>query len=278
MVPSLIGDYQTQISTWQWQQWNGLPYLTCTLLQDWQHGFLTQQFYPRLPENLIEVLHSNVATYRVKQVHGHRVLTPTEIETEMATETLENPFPPADGLITDDGNQALWVASADCIPVLIGDIKTRRVAAIHAGWQGTAQRIVPEAIACFQYFGSTLDHLRIAMGPAISGEVYQVSEQVVVKVGSSLFKKEETNSPQEILEALQTMFNSPVLPDPKPGRMRLDVRRVNELQLYKLGIKADQIAIAPYCTYQESGNFFSYRRTKQKKVQWSGIVCEDYLN
>lgn len=274
MVPSLIGNHQNQTPTWQWQQWNGLPYLTCTLLQDWQHGFFTQQFSPRLPENLIEVLHSKVTTYRVKQVHGHRVLTPTEIETE----TLENLFPPADGLITDDGNQAIWVASADCIPVLIGDIKTRRVAAIHAGWRGTAQRIVPEAIARFQNLGSTLDHLRIAMGPAISGEVYQVSEQVAVKVGSSLFKKEETNSPQEILEALQTMLNSPVLPDPQPGRMRLDVRRVNELQLYKLGIKAEQIAIAPYCTYQESGDFFSYRRTKQKKVQWSGIVCEDYLN
>ncbi|MGP0128003.1 MAG: peptidoglycan editing factor PgeF [cyanobacterium endosymbiont of Rhopalodia musculus] len=275
MVSSLRGDRQTQTPTWQWQQWDGLPYLTCTLLQDWKHGFLTQQFYPRLPEDLTKVLHPKATTYRVKQVHGRRVLTPREIETQMTTGTLEEPFPSADGLITDDSNQAIWVASADCTPVLVGDIKTHRVAAIHAGWRGTAQRIVPEAIACFQHFGSTLEHLRIAMGPAISGKVYQVSEQVAAEVGSSLFKKEETNSPQEILEALRTMFNSPILPDPKPGRVRLDVRRVNELQLYKLGVRKDQIAIAPHCTYQEPDDFFSYRRTKQKKVQWSGIVCGD---
>jgi hypothetical protein len=31
-------------------------------------------------------------------------------------------------------------------------------------------------------------------------------------------------------------------------------------------------AIAPYCTYQTPEYFFSYRREKQKKVQWSGIV------
>ncbi len=35
--------------------------------------------------------------------------------------------------------QAVWVASADCTPVLIGDVKTGRVAALHAGWRGDCQ-------------------------------------------------------------------------------------------------------------------------------------------
>ncbi|MGB2924169.1 MAG: laccase domain-containing protein [Limnothrix sp.] len=30
--------------------------------------------------------------------------------------------------------------------------------------------------------------------------------------------------------------------------------------------------MAPHCTYQDTENFFSYRRSNQKKVQWSGIV------
>ena len=198
-----------------------------------------------------------------------------EIKRKMETKTLEDTFPCADGLITNDVNQAVWVASADCVPVLIGDIKTHRVAAVHAGWRGTAQRIVPETIAYFQHFGSILEHLRVAMGPAISGEVYQVSEQVAAEVGLSLFKGERINSPRKILDALQTMLDSPILSDSKPERVRLDIRRVNELQLYKLGIKTDQVAIAPHCTYQEPDNFFSYRRTQQKQVQWSGIVCGD---
>jgi copper oxidase (laccase) domain-containing protein len=62
------------------------------------------------------------------------------------------------------------------------------------------------------------------------------------------------------------------LPDPQPGRLRIDVPKVNALQLGQLGLEPEQIAIAPYCTYQNPDLFFSYRREKQKKVQWSGIV------
>ncbi len=75
-----------------------------------------------------------------------------------------------------------------------------------------------------------------------------------------------------IVEALHKLPNSPLFPDPNPGKVRLDVRRINFLQMEKLGISPEQIAIAPYCTYQNPEHFFSYRREKQKKVQWSGIV------
>lgn len=259
-------------STWQWSEWNGLPYLTCELLKDWQHGFFTQQCYPRTPEELIKVLNPQAAVYRVKQVHGNTVLTPQEI---IATASQEVTFPDADGIITDSSDRGVWVASADCNPVLIGDRKTGRVAAIHAGWRGTAQRIVPNAIARFQAAGSDLTDLRIAIGPAISGEVYQVGENVAVEVGKSILENRKSRTREEeekILQELFAMENSPLLKDEQPGRVKLDVRRVNQIQLQQLGINNEQIAIAPYCTYQNPDYFFSYRRSKQKKVQWSGIV------
>ena len=259
---------------WQWQYSNGLPYLTCSLLQDWFHGFFTQQFFPCYPDELAEVLQPGATVYRVRQVHGNRVLTPTEIEEEMVGGDLERTFPPADGLITDAPQQSIWVASADCTPVLIGDLKTGRVAAIHAGWRGTAQCIVPVAIARFLSWGSSLDNLRVALGPGIAGEVYQVTEAVAAEVGTSLIKKDKITTSEEILAGLQELSNSPILPDPQPGRVRLDVRRVNLLQLQQLGIDGEQIGIAPHCTYQEPKYFFSYRRTKEKKVQWSGIVSQ----
>jgi hypothetical protein len=68
------------------------------------------------------------------------------------------------------------------------------------------------------------------------------------------------------------------LADPEPGRVRLDVRRVNLLQLEQMGIGDDQVAIAPHCTYQQPEHFFSYRRDGLKKVQWSGIVSVDLQN
>ena len=67
----------------------------------------------------------------------------------------------------------------------MADVKTGKVAAIHAGWRGTSQKIVPEAIALFQADGSNLEDLRIAMGAAITGKVYQVTETVAAEVGKN---------------------------------------------------------------------------------------------
>ena len=261
-----MSDRLTQ--SWQWQSAEGLPYLTCSLLQAWPHGFFTQPFYPKTPEDLSKVLDPEADTYRIKQVHGNRVLSPSEIKEEATEDT----FASADGIIANLEKQAIWVASADCTPVLIGDEVTGNIAAIHAGWRGTAQRIVPEAITRLQAWGSAIENLRIAMGPAISGEVYQVSEKVAAEVGASLFQKEKIDSLEGILNPLAKISTPPILPDPKPGKVRLDVRRINQLQLEQLGIKSEQISIAPYCTYQSPSHFFSYRRSKEKKVQWSGIV------
>ncbi len=260
--------------TWQWRTWNDLPYLTCSVLDSWKHGFFTQQYHPQLPEALTLVLQPSAASYRVKQVHGNVILTPSQIKTETQSNVTSPELPAADGLVTEQGNQAVWVCSADCTPVLIADELTGQVAAVHAGWRGTAQKIVLEAIARLQSQGSHLKNLRVAMGPAIAGEVYQVSEQVAAQVGATIAPIDLSNLPDAIAH-LRQMPNSPVFDDPEPGRARLDVRQVNALQLTQLGISPDQIAIAPHCTYQEPSHFFSYRRSREKKAQWSGIVSRE---
>lgn len=272
--------------TWHWRTWEGLPYLTCSLLESWHHGFFTQQFWPRSPSELTKVLQPDAEVYRVKQVHGNVVLTPSEIGRSdcgadelgvglMGGVTGENSLSllaAADGLITEQAEQAVWIASADCTPVLIADPETGQVAAVHAGWRGTAAKIVPQAIARLQAQGSKSQDLRIAMGPAITGLVYQVSTQVAAEVGASIKTGDPSDAAESIVNSLHAMPDSPVLADPNPERVRLDIRRVIALQLEHLGICPDQVAIAPHCTYQEPECFFSYRRDKLKKVQWSGIV------
>jgi YfiH family protein len=256
--------------TWHWHNWEGLPYLTCNLLKPWPHGFFTQRFWPRLPHELTEALQPEALVYRLKQVHGNTVLTPQEVDHYVNIS--DDDLAVADGLISHQPLQAVWVASADCTPVLIGDVKTGQVAALHAGWRGTAAKIVPAAIHRMQAHGSNLADLRVAMGPAIAGEVYQVAVEVAAEIGSSVIPH---NEPEKIIAALHDLPNSPLLSDTEPGKVRLDVRRVNALQLEQLGVSLEQIAIAPYCTFQTPEHFFSYRREQQKKVQWSGIVSLD---
>jgi len=270
---------------WHWRTWEGLPYLTCSLLETWSHGFFTQQFWPCSPLELTKVLQPNAEAYRVKQVHGNLVLTPSEIRgQESGVNSRPSPLAPhpsplapdflaeADGIITEQPEQAVWVASADCTPALIADAETGNVAAVHAGWRGTAAKIVPQAIARLQTQGSKIKDLRIALGPAIAGSAYQVSVQVAAEVGASIIPAQ---AEQSILNSLQQLSDSPVLPDPHPGRVRLDIRRVIALQLEHMGISPEQVAIAPHCTYQEPERFFSYRRDKLKKIQWSGIVSNE---
>ncbi|HEY9668958.1 MAG TPA: peptidoglycan editing factor PgeF [Coleofasciculaceae cyanobacterium] len=274
MVKTIIPNISKH--TWHWQTWEDLPYLTCSLLRDWEHGFFTSAFSPRSPLEIVNALQPEAGVYRVKQVHGNTVLTPSEIDSAVPENEGEaDPErPAADGILTEQPQQAVWVCTADCTPVLIADEKTGQAAAIHAGWRGTATRIVPNAIARLIDSGSRLENLRIAMGPAIAGEVYQVSETVAAEVGASIVSNDIADTPEAILDALQQFPNSPILDDPHPGRVRLDVRRVNAIQLEQLGIEPEQVAIAPYCTYQVSEHFFSYRRDKLKKVQWSGIVSK----
>ena len=277
--------------TWDWRGCEGFLYLSCSLLEAFPHGFFTRHFHPHAPHDLTSALHPEAEAYRVKQVHGNVVVTPSEIgesgvgsrESGVAEDDKEdkaeaailaahsNSLTEADGLLTEQPLQAVWVASADCTPVLIADRQTGQVAAVHAGWRGTAMKIVPQAIARLQAQGSQIQDLCVALGPAIAGSVYQVSQQVAAEVGTSIIA---TKAEAKILDLLAEIPDSPLLPDSLPERVRLDIRRVIALQLEQLGISPEQVAIAPHCTYQEPERFFSYRRDKQKKVQWSGIISQ----
>lgn len=253
---------------WQWHSSQECSYLTCDLLSNWQHGFFTKQFYPRLPEELTTILQPATTAFRVKQVHGNHVLTPQKIVTLIESGNLINSIPDADAVISDRSQQSVWAASADCTPILIGDIQTGQVCAIHAGWRGTAKKIVVAAVNKFIQFGSSLTNLRIAIGPAIAGEAYQVDDYVAVDVGKTVSNLPESR----MLNALQQLSEPPILEDELPGKVRLDVPQINFIQLTQLGISPKHIAIAPYCTYQQNDLFFSFRRTGEKKVQWSGIL------
>jgi polyphenol oxidase len=256
---------------WKWQTWSELPYLTCDLLADWQHGFFTCHFAPREPQAITPALSDTANTYRLKQIHGNIVHTPSEIASTTEKE-VETGYALGDGILTEESRQAVWVASADCSPVLLANRHTGNVSAVHAGWRGTSLKIVPRAVERLLAQGGSLNDIIVAIGPAIDGKVYQVSTQVGLEVCRSIAPSNLSTDDSAAIDTLQAIPDSPLLPDEQAGRLRLDVRRVNQLQLEQLGINPAQISIAPHCTFQEPANFFSYRREHLKKVQWSGIV------
>lgn len=245
---------------WFWRETEAGAYLCCDLLAEFDHGFFTRIFAPAEPEQLQPLLNPHSSVHRVKQVHGNAVIAAATAKAEAA------PLSEADGLYSDEAGQSLWVCSADCTPALVADVSTGSVAAVHAGWRGTAAGILRIAVEQMLATGSQREHLRVALGPAIAGEVYQVESRVALQTLQSL--EPSLTRPDPFLE----LPTPPVLPDPDRDRLRLDVRQVNRRQLHQLGLQDEQIAIAPHCTFQEETHFFSYRRSNQRQVQWSGIV------
>ena len=243
---------------WTWVGCYGGYFLTADHLHDagFEHGFFTRRWHGRGPDELAGYLSCGVSVHRPQQVHGSVVLE--------ASKACEAPWPEADGLVSDRGGQSLWVCGADCTPVLLADPGSGHVAACHAGWRGVACRILPEAIARLEQRGATREKLLIALGPAVSGEHYQVEESVALQVGRALAPEPRS------LEQLQR--EAVIHPDPEKGRCRLDIRAAAVQQLVSAGIDSTRIRTCPLCTIDEPSLFHSWRRDQVKAVQWSGIV------
>ncbi len=76
------------------------------------------------------------------------------------------------------------VKTADCLPILLVDPVARVVAAVHAGWRGTAQHIVEKALDVMSNrFGSHLQDVEAAIGPGIGVCCFQVGAEVAREFG-----------------------------------------------------------------------------------------------
>jgi YfiH family protein len=247
---------------WTWIGCYGGYYLQCDQLADFEHGFFTRLWQGRPPEVLAGYLSAGVSVHRTRQVHGSVVLPASTAEAE--------PWPDADGLISDRGGQSLWVCGADCTPVLIADPISGRVASCHAGWRGVAGGILKATVAALQPDPSERRHLVVALGPAVSGPNYQVETSVATAVASSLMPTDQMSA----VDLDEWMALGVLLDDDEPDRLRLDIRRAATLQLQAAGVASSRIHSCPLCTVSEPELFHSWRRDQVKAVQWSGIVSQ----
>ena len=84
-----------------------------------------------------------------------------------------------DAVMTNLSDVCIGVSTADCIPLLIYDARQHAVAAIHAGWRGTVQRIAQQTITdMVATYGSQPADLRVQIGPGISLDSFEVGDEV----------------------------------------------------------------------------------------------------
>ncbi len=142
-----------------------------------------------------------------------------------------------DALITDQPGLLVGVTVADCVPILIYDAAHRAVAAIHAGWRGTAEGIVQKALAAMQQqFGLSPDACYAYVGTCIDQRAFVVGPDVAV----------------QFAPAFQRIR-------PETGQTCVDLKQANVGQLVALGIPPAQIGVSPYSTVEDNRDYFSHR-------------------
>src|SRR5579863_5711841 len=84
-----------------------------------------------------------------------------------------------DALVTARAGVPVSVRTADCYPILLADARHRVVAAVHAGWRGTAARIVIRTLQeMHRVYGTETTDIYTAIGPGIGACCYQVGADV----------------------------------------------------------------------------------------------------
>jgi YfiH family protein len=156
-----------------------------------------------------------------------------------------------DASVTALHGALLGVQTADCVPILIADSSGRCVAAIHAGWRGTAARITALTVARLETkFAVQPKDLVAAIGPHIGVCCYEVGPEVVGAIGEpAAFEKR-----------------------PDWAKPHLNLAAANREQLLAAGLTEDNIEATALCTQCRADMFFSYRREGERSGRMLSVI------
>jgi YfiH family protein len=181
---------------------------------------------------------------KLKQVHSGIVADIDD--TSAASDAVD-----ADAAITNLKGVMLAVQTADCVPILISDVRGAAVAAIHAGWRGTAARIAETTILRLrEKFGIDPKDLTASIGPHIGVCCYEVGNDVVGTISNP------------------AVFES----KPEWSKPHLNLAAANRQQLLDAGLLDQSIEISTLCTSCRADLFHSYRRDGTKMGHMLSVI------
>ncbi|MDQ1408373.1 MAG: purine-nucleoside/S-methyl-5-thioadenosine phosphorylase / adenosine deaminase [Acidobacteriaceae bacterium] len=173
-------------------------------------------------------------------------------------------------------NLLLGIQTADCVPILLLDPKKPAIAAVHAGWRGTLQRIVEKTIGRMKMeFKTDPSDLLAAIGPAIGGCCYEVGTEV-----AAAFHSQFANAPEWFDELrtgdepnpLQWLNQFPPGHQPPPKNVRLDLRKANRAQLLAAGLRSQNIFENDLCAACRPDLLFSYRKQGGESGRMMSVI------
>ena len=137
--------------------------------------------------------------------------------------------------------------------MLLADLKTGMIAAVHAGWRGTARGIARAAIKSLHTYGSQAEHILASLGPCIGACCFAVDEATAEQLADSC-------SGAEGYIKFDKNFHA-------------DLAAINRLQLLRCGVEPHHIEHIKACTSCLKDDFFSYRRDGEQTGRHLAIVA-----
>ena len=184
-----------------------------------------------------------------------------------------------DGIITSHTDALLAIQVADCVPVLVADAQRGTVGAFHAGWRGTAKRIVERGVGSMRaVFGSEPKNLYAAIGPCIHACCYAVGDEVIDEFSSQFSYSKELFSEVYDRDPIKEKYPLLFLTARAPGhsnigpQIHLDLVEANRRQLLAAGVPADHIWAAEECTSCRTDLLFSHRAEAGYTGRMMGVI------
>ena len=228
------------------------------------------------PMVTVRQFHSNLVVFtRRTNVSGK----PSSDAIAAASKSIAPSVCKGDGLITAQPGLLLAIQTADCIPILVADRKQRVVAAFHAGWRGTVQRIVESGVGRMRLeFGSKPGDLIAAIGPGIGACCYAIGEEVFSAFESQFAYGRELFREVYDTDPVRTKYPMLFLTQRAPGHssigpnLHLDLIEANRRQLLDAGVKSRAIQVVGGCTSCRPDLFFSHRASRGHAGRMMSVI------
>ena len=149
----------------------------------------------------------------------------------------------ADAMVTQMRDLAIGVVTADCVPIIVYDIKNQIVGCIHAGWKGAFSGVIDNTIKKIKRLKSK-NKIYAGVGPCIGNKSYEVDLKFYKKFVSKSWK------------------NKIYFTQKTKTKKLFNLRKFVADRLFKLGVKVDHV---DKDTFAEKSNFFSNRRSFKLK-------------
>ncbi|MEW6109338.1 MAG: peptidoglycan editing factor PgeF [Nitrospirota bacterium] len=191
---------------------------------------------------------------RILKINRKNIYMPVQQHTDKIV-IIESSQEPkiADAVITREKGILIGIQIADCVPILLYEKEKGVSGAVHAGWRGTAERIIEKTIrTIMEKFMSSPENILVAIGPGIRWCCYGVDHDVFKKVQQATGQGEYSIS--------------------RGGKYCLDLPSANKYQALSTGIPESNIWISDECTFCNPDKYYSYRYSKGPTGRQGGFI------